>query len=366
MQASRRNRKRQSPSISFISTDENGTIGSMGDRNPSQIVKQIAKTQGFERCGIARAGPVDRADYFRTWLNSGRAGSMKYIGRHADVRLDPRELLDGAKSIVVLALSYKQPPAPPSIDRGAHGRVAMYAWGDDYHKVVKKKLFAMADRMSEVIEEPFETRACVDTAPLLEREWAAAAGVGWIGRNTLVMDHQLGSYFFLGALVTTLELDPDRPAVDHCGTCRACLDACPTEAFPKPYEMDASRCISYLTIEHRGDIPESLQSKMGDWVFGCDECQAVCPHNSDASMTREARFTVKPPAPRIPLDAIKNWSIEVYAEHLRGSAMKRATLAMLQRNAGIVNRNQRRARTELDAGAARATPPPCQGGVGGE
>lgn len=321
----------------------------MGYRNPTAIVKQIAAEEGFERCGIARAGPVDRAEYFRTWLDSGRAGSMEYIGRHADLRLDPRELLDGARSVVVVALSYKQPSPPPSVDCGRQGRVAMYAWGDDYHKVVKKKLFAMADRMRAVIEGPFETRACVDTAPLLEREWAAAAGVGWIGKNTLAMDHRLGSYFFLGALVTTLELAPDQPAVDHCGSCTACLDACPTQAFPKPYEMDASRCISYLTIEHRGDIPESLQSKMGDWIFGCDVCQEVCPHNSDAPMTREPRFALKPPAPRIPLRVLQEWSIEDYAVHLRGSAMKRATLAMLKRNADIVDQHMHHECTGSDA-----------------
>ena len=166
----------------------------------------------------------------------------------------------------------------------------MYAWGDDYHEVIRSKLGALVERMRTELVEPFEARVCVDTAPILERELAAAAGIGWIGKNTLVLHHELGSYFFLGAIVTTLDLAPDEPLPDHCGTCTACLDACPTQAFPKPYEMDASRCISYLTIEHRGDISKPFQKMMGDWVFGCDVCQEVCPYNRSAPTTREPRI----------------------------------------------------------------------------
>ena len=185
----------------------------------------------------------------------------------------------------------------------------------------------------------FETKACVDTAPLLEREFAAAAGIGWIGKNTMVLNERIGSYFFLGAIVTTLELVPDEPATDHCGTCTACLTACPTGAFPAPYEMDASRCISYLTIEHRTEIDGSLAARMEDWVFGCDVCQEVCPHNRRAPHTTEPRFVPRPPIVNPVLDELLEWSTEDYRRNLRGSAMRRARLDMLQRNAEIARRN---------------------------
>jgi epoxyqueuosine reductase len=312
----------------------------MDVRNNTAMVKQTACELGFDRCGIARATPIGRAGYFHRWLQSGRAGTMEYLYKHAELRTDPGKLLEGAKSVVVVALSYNQPSPPPPDNGGPFGRVAMYAWGNDYHKVVKKKLFALADRLHETIQEPFESKACVDTAPLLERELAAAAGVGWIGKNTMALDAELGSHLFLGALVTTLDLEPDEPAIDHCGTCTACLDACPTQAFPKPYEMDATRCISYLTIEHRSSIDDALQLKMGDWIFGCDVCQEVCPHNRTAPVTAEPRFAIRPPGPYVSLDEVENWSEQDYAEQLRGSAMKRASLDMLRRNTAIVKRTQ--------------------------
>jgi len=304
------------------------------------LVKRLAAALGFDRCGIAPAAPIARAEYVHRWLANGRAGTMDYLKRYAEQRLDPAKLLDGARSVIVVALSYKQ-ETPPRESGAPRGRVAMYAWGDDYHKVIKKKLFALADEMRNVLDESFESKACVDTAPLLEREMAALAGIGWIGRNTLVLNETHGSYFFLGALVTTLELTPDDPGVDHCGTCTACLDACPTGAFPAPYEMDASRCISYLTIEHRGEIDAQFHAAMGDWIFGCDVCQQVCPHNRHAATTREPRFALREPGPAPELDDILNWTEPDYAETLRGSAIKRAKLDMLQRNARIALSNSK-------------------------
>ena len=304
----------------------------------TQHIKRIAAALGFDRCGITRAEPIEREEYVRRWLASGRAGTMDYLHRYLDQRLDSAKLVDGARSVIVVALSYKQDVPDPPAD-GPRGRVAMYAWGDDYHKVVKKKLFSLADQLRDVIDEPFDSKACVDTAPLLEREVAAAAGIGWIGKNTLVLNETQGSYFFLGALVTTLDLVADAPGVDHCGTCTACLDACPTDAFPAPYEMDASRCISYLTIEHRGTIDEKFHEPMGDWIFGCDVCQEVCPHNRSAPSTREPRFTIREPGPRPKLDEILRWTDADYAEKLRGSAIKRAKIDMLKRNALIASSN---------------------------
>lgn len=312
----------------------------MHARELSQYVKDVAADFGFDRCGIARAEPVRRAVYLRAWLDNGRSASMGYLHRHFNIRADPSRILDRAKSVIVVALLYHQRRmTPPVDDSDLRGRVAMYAWGNDYHKIIKAKLFGMADRMRVELAEPFEARACVDTAPLLERELAAAAGIGWIGKNTMVVNEQLGSFFFLGALVTTLELVADTPVPDRCGTCRACLDACPTAAFPVPYEMDASRCISYLTIESRGVIDEALKPHMGDWIFGCDVCQEVCPYNRRAPMTREPRFAIRPPGPQPKLDDVLGWSMDDYRKHLRGSAMKRATLEMLKRNAMIAKEN---------------------------
>lgn len=308
----------------------------------SQYVKSIAREVGFDHCGVARAQPIERGDYVLEWLNAGRAGTMAYLQQHLQKRLSPEELVDGARSVVVVALNYHQPNPAPSNDSSNRGRVARYAWGEDYHRVVKDKLFAIADRMRDELPESFEAKACVDTAPLLEREFAAAAGIGWIGKNTMVLDRRLGSYFFLGALVTTLDMEPDAPEVDHCGTCTACLDACPTGAFPAPYQMDARRCISYLTIEHRGEIDPALHEGMGDWIFGCDVCQEVCPFNREAPTTNEPRFAVRSPGPSPVLDDVLGWSIDDYRRELRGSAMKRAKLEMLQRNARIAQRNAQR------------------------
>ena len=310
----------------------------MSNADLVRYIKRLASEAGFDRCGIAPAEPIGRRNYLREWLTAGRAGSMAYLHDHFDQRADPRRLVDGAKSVVVVALNYYQ-EAPAAQDDRPRGRVARYAWGDDYHKVIKDKLFVMADRLRDELGGSFEAKACVDTAPLLEREVAAAAGIGWIGKNTMVLSQATGSYFFLGALVTTLDLPPDEPVSDHCGHCTACLDACPTQAFPTPYEMDASRCVSYLTIEHRGPIDGQLQGPMGDWVFGCDVCQEVCPFNRRVPETTEPRFAVRSASPHPVLDEVINWSIDDYRANLRGSAGKRAKLDMWQRNARIAQAN---------------------------
>jgi len=309
------------------------------------LITKLAHAQGFDLCGFAPAAPVERADYYRHWLASGRAGGMDYLHRHVTQRLDARELLPGARTVIVCGLNYHQEdPGAGSADNAARGRVALYAWGDDYHRVLKGKLFALADALRARAGEPCETKVCVDTAPLLEREYAMQAGLGWIGKNTLVLNPRMGSYFFLGEIVTTLALPADPPAVDHCGSCRRCLDACPTDAFPAPYEMDAARCISYLTIECRdAELPAELQPHMGDWVFGCDVCQQVCPFNQAAPPTREPRLAVRPPGPAPKLTDLLNWTDEDYREVLRGSAIKRAKPDMLRRNARIAATNAQRA-----------------------
>lgn len=306
----------------------------------SQALRALAGELGFNRVGVCDASPIDRAAYVREWIGRGRHGEMGYLARNLDVRLDPGALLPGARSVIVTAMNYHQ-PVPESADGSPRGRVARYAWGRDYHRVVKRRLHAFTDRLRAEIAEPFEARACVDTAPVLERELAARAGLGWIGKNTLVLDSGLGSYFFLGVIVTTLEIAPDAPAVDHCGTCTRCLEACPTAAFPAPYRMDATRCISYLTIEHRGEIDASLAPQMGNWVFGCDVCQEVCPFNRGAPVTSEPDFAPRAPAAGLDLRDVLAWNDDEYATTLRGSAMKRARLPMLKRNAEIALQNLR-------------------------
>jgi epoxyqueuosine reductase len=279
----------------------------------TDLVKQLARENGFDRCGIASLGPIQRGPEFLNWLSDGRAGTMGYLHRRKESRLDPSALLAGGRSAIVVAVNYNQPdPTDPPVENGfakrqqrkiapnatappaePAGRIAMYAWGEDYHVVLTRRLERLLAAIRAALPDtPFDARVCVDAAPILERELAAAAGVGWIGKNTLVMHQDLGSYFFLGEILTTLDLVPDAAATDHCGACTRCLDACPTGAFPAPYEMDATRCISYLTIEYRGDVPEPLHAPMGDWVFGCDVCQEVCPHNRDAPITTEPRFRI--------------------------------------------------------------------------
>jgi epoxyqueuosine reductase len=311
---------------------------SMSPSEITALVKALAAEQGFCRTGIASAGSLSRADYYRRWLAAGRHGRMTYLVRNAEVRLDPVRLLNGARSLVVVAHPYAQ-TAPAKPDDQPRGRVSRYAWGRDYHRVVKRKLFAICDRLRAEVPQPFVVRVCVDTAPLIEREWAARAGVGWIGKNTMVLDPRLGSYFFLGVVVTTLELVPDAPIRDHCGTCTRCLQACPTAAFPAPYEMDAARCISYLTIELREAIPERFHAAMGDWVFGCDVCQQVCPYNHKAVPEHDSAYAIREPGAFPPLGELLEWREEDYRAILKGSAMKRATLGMLKRNAAIALRN---------------------------
>lgn len=314
------------------------------------MVRRLALAAGFEEVGIAPAGPVGRAAELHAWLAAGRHGEMDYLRRHRELRVEPCKLLPGARSVIVVAQQYRQarderPACGGGAERaggemlpGPRGRIARYAWGRDYHRVLRRKLLALADELRAAIGEPIETRVCVDTAPILEREVGAAAGVGWIGKNTMLIHPRLGSFFFLGEIVTTLELRPTEAITDHCRSCHRCLDACPTGALDAPYHMDARRCIAYLTIEHRGPVPADLQPLMGDWVYGCDICQDVCPFNAKASPTREPAYELSdryPLPPRPLLSELREWTPERHAAQLAGSAMKRATPDMLRRNAAI-------------------------------
>jgi epoxyqueuosine reductase len=321
--------------------------------SPTALAAEVIRScldLDFALAGVCPALPTSRERQYRDWLAAGRHADMDYLTELLDERLDPRVLVPGARSIIVVADQYApradEPPAPGTPGT-APGRIARYARGGDYHRLIKRRLHRLADALRERYPD-HAFRSCVDTAPLLEREHAARAGLGWIARNTLLVNPTLGSYLLLGAIVTTLPLapPPDQPVFpDHCGTCTRCIDACPTGAIT-PYSVNASRCISYLTIEHRHPIDPSLHGAIGDRLYGCDVCQEVCPHNS----ARPAPQTGRAPVSRVnavyapkrhTLDALHvlAWTADSRREALVGSPMKRATLAMMRRNAIIVGVN---------------------------
>lgn len=339
--------------------------GTTGD----EIVRRCSAL-GFAAAGVCPAAPSAHDQFFRRWLAEGRHGAMDWLARDPDTRIDPRRLLPDAKSIIMVGDLYTERGAgagPESLPAG-HGRVSRYARGEDYHVVIKRRLHALCDDLRA--RHPAEQfRACVDTAPIMEREHAARAGLGWIGKHTLLIHPSMGSYLLLGAVVTTLDIPAprwQREQPDHCGTCTRCIDACPTGAIT-PYSVDASRCISYLTIERRGDIAPDLAGLIGDRLFGCDVCQEVCPHNSPRPGADRADRTPANPAysPRVvslPLAEVAEWTADDRARALRGAAMKRATLEMWRRNAEIVAANARSRGTVsgglTDIAPARTARPP--------
>ena len=301
----------------------------------TRTVKERALELGFDRAAVGEAAPPPHGDAFERWLDAGYAGGMEYLGRGRAERLDPGRLLPGWRSVIAVALNY----APRDDDPAWRG-VARYARGRDYHDVIRPRLEALKDVLRSAGGPEVRSRASVDTSAVLERELAATAGLGWIGKNTNLIAPDLGSYFFIGIVLTTAVLAPDSALPDRCGTCTACLEACPTGAFVGPYTLDARRCISYLTIEHRGEIDASLHSAIGGWMFGCDVCQEVCPWNRHAPPARERALVAgTPPGAPQTLVAL---TAEEFRERFRGSAIKRARRDGLARNARIVLDNRAR------------------------
>jgi epoxyqueuosine reductase len=311
--------------------------------NPESAIKALALAQGFDLAGIASLSQLPSSlQRYPEWLAAGYAGEMAYLERQKDKRLDPSLVLPGAKSMLCLGLVYNT--AQPYSTETKQPSVSRYAWGDDYHGLIWAKLAKLEAALRAELGGAFEMKSYCDTGPVSEKAWAAAAGLGWVGKHTNLINQEKGSWFFLAEILTTLELQPDQPAPDLCGSCRKCLDACPTGAFPEAYTLDATRCISYLTIEKRGEIPREFHDAIGLNLYGCDICQDVCPWNHWKITGNEPAF--QPRAANLAPDPEKLANIpdEEFSRLYNGSPMKRTKAAGLRRNAAIVkaNLNKRR------------------------
>jgi epoxyqueuosine reductase len=338
----------------------------------SDTIKRLVREQGFDLAGIAPVGDFTELDYFPRWIAAGQAGEMKYLEARDDQgalkRTSLRAIAPWARSVIVCAINYNTAqPYSTQVNDLERGWISRYAWSrEDYHDSVLRRLRAVEARIVDVVREgrqdadptagkmpglqsgasrtngpdqALQTRCYVDTGPLVERVYAKYAGVGWIGKNTCILNQKLGSWLFLGVILTSLELTVDIPAPDRCGTCTRCLDACPTNAFNGPYQLDSNKCISYLTIEKRGAIPEDLREGMGRHIFGCDICQDVCPWNRKAPITTVAEFQPREGLVNPALEWLAEMQAEEFRAVFRGSPVRRTKLAGLRRNAVIAMGN---------------------------
>jgi len=309
-------------------------------------IREVGLALGLDAVGFASASPTERTRFLRDWIARGYAGEMHYLARRVEERVDPRRVLPEARSMVVAGLACAEPVEAGADPEGSLGRVARYAGGDDYHDVLLDRLRALESALAVVADTEVRSRAYVDTGPIVERAAAAGAGLGWIAKNSCLIHPDLGSHLMLGVILTDLELRPDEPVADHCGSCRACLDACPTDAFPEPYVLDATRCLSYLTIETRSPIPEELREAQGDHVFGCDICQTVCPWNRSRPrrpladpLGLRTRLAPRPEWRAPTLEWILSLDAEGFADATRRTALRRPSHRGLLRNALIAAGN---------------------------
>ncbi len=301
-------------------------------RARTEAVREAAHALGFDAVGVARADHVDREGRLAAWVRRGYAADLEYMKTNVEVREDPRRLVEGAKSVVALAMSYYRPEHSPA----APLKVSRYVVGDDYHIVVRKRIRRLRKRLLQLDPEA-GVMPTVDTSPVLERAWSERAGIAWIGKSTMAIGTRLGTYTFLATLITTMELVPDTPHPDRCGSCTACLDACPTDAFDGAYRLDANKCITYWNVEHRGPFDAATPDLHG-WLAGCDVCQEVCPWNKFARPTSEARLAIRPAMSR-PDPATFTGDEAAIAEVVRGTAVQRTGPAALRRNATRILRD---------------------------
>ena len=299
----------------------------------SDQIKAHVLQRGFDLCGIARADRHPKLAKLAEWIAQGRAGEMTYLAESADERRDVRETLRSARSVISVGVVYNTstPPSSPVLESGDVA-IARYARGDDYHPVLRTRLRGVLQWLADAAGLGLEAVTCVDDGPVQERVYAEAAGLGWIGKNTCLINPELGSWLFLGEIITNLELDPDLPGVDQCGTCTRCLDACPTDAIVAPYEVDATRCISYMTIEVRGAVEESWRDGLASRVFGCDICQDVCPWNRRAAVSEDSVWQPRDGLTNLRLIDACRLSDEAWSARMKDSALKRAGLHRLRRS----------------------------------
>jgi epoxyqueuosine reductase len=306
----------------------------------SESIKNKARELGFDLCGIAPAGSFAELSFFEDWIRKGYAGDMAYLERSAHKRADVRHVMPGARSVIVTGTIYNtdRPYSIECADRET-AQIARYAWGDDYHDVLKARLDALVEWMRDVSPDGFEARAYVDTGPVQERVYAQYAGLGWIGKNTCLINSELGSWLFLAEVICTLPLEPDQPVFDQCGSCTLCLEACPTGAIVGPHVLDATRCISYLTIELRGEIPAEYRAAIGNRVYGCDICQEVCPYNQTPPQSSDAAWQPRPALDLPKLVELWRRPDSQLRTAIKGSAMTRAKVGGLRRNVAVAIRN---------------------------
>jgi len=306
----------------------------MNRAEASKLVKRLAKEQGFDACGISAAGFLEEeATGLENWLNAGFHGTMSWMERHFDERLDPRKLVPGAKSVISVVLNY----FPDQEQRADAPKISKYAYGRDYHKVIRGKLKRMLLYIQDEIGE-VSGRGFVDSAPVMDRAWARKSGLGWVGKHSLLLSKGSGSFFFIGALIVDIELEPDGPTTDHCGSCTACIDACPTSAIVAPTVVDSNKCISYLTIEYKGALPSEYQEKMEDWVYGCDICQDVCPWNRFSTPHSEDDFNIRDSIQNNDRETWEEITHELWEEITKGSAMRRIGFDGFKRNLGFIKK----------------------------
>jgi len=294
-----------------------------------ETLRQLAVREGFAICRVAAACKPPHTNYFQKWLSDGNHAGMDWMERTAQRRVDPNLVLPGIRSVVVLAMNYYQGEAPPTSTEGACGTVARYAWGDDYHEMMESRLRVLATQMEQW---GGKQKCYVDTGPVLERDFAALSGLGWHGKSTMLLNRKLGTWFFLAEILTTLDFPPDETEKDHCGKCTRCIEACPTGAIFAPYQLDARKCISYLTIENKGPIPLEFRKAIGDRIYGCDDCLDACPWNRFAAISHEATFQAREGTSGLLLRDFLSLDDVGFRQIFRGSPIKRIKRPRFLRN----------------------------------